>query len=478
MGREHWVETSFTDILDIQGGTQPPKKDFIYEPHEGYIQLLQIRDFGKKEFPTFVKNSNNLKKCEKEDILIGRYGASVGKILTGKDGAYNVAIAKVVIPQNVDKRYVYFYLNSYLFQQPIKSIERSAQDGFNKDDLQKISFCLPPLNEQKRIVEKLDTILPKVKNAKARLENVPKILKKFRQSVLADACSGKLTEEWREGKELDKPIINNLKKSKILDDMSADYEKHEIPENWTWCIIDDVSEVKGGKRLPAGALFSKTITDFPYIMAGSLKNGTVMIEKLSYIEKETQNKIKNYIVKGGDVYITIVGACIGDSGIIPNTFDGANLTENALKITNFKDVYNRFLAFWLRSRQAQDLIKSTILSCAQGKLALGRVKAFPVPLPPIEEQHEIVRRVEKLFAIANSLEEKYKTAIARVEKIEQSVLAKAFRGELVDPDPNDEPAENLLKRILEEKSKMGTGKKNKGENMVSPLRKTTENKSK
>ena len=77
MGKEHWVETGFTEVLDIQGGTQPPKKDFIYEPRKGFIQLLQIRDFGKKEFPTFIKHSDKLKICCKEDILIGRYGASV-----------------------------------------------------------------------------------------------------------------------------------------------------------------------------------------------------------------------------------------------------------------------------------------------------------------------------------------------------------------------------------------------------------------
>jgi type I restriction enzyme S subunit len=87
------------------------------------------------------------------------------------------------------------------------------------------------------------------------------------------------------------------------------------------------------------------------------------------------------------------------------------------------------------------------------------IKEFILAVPPLVEQHEIVRRVEKLFGLADSLEVKYKKAIERVEKIEQSVLAKAFRGELVKPDPNDEPAEELLKRILAEKAKLETVKK-------------------
>jgi type I restriction enzyme S subunit len=91
----------------------------------------------------------------------------------------------------------------------------------------------------------------------------------------------------------------------------------------------------------------------------------------------------------------------------------------------------------------------------------GRFFAYNIfiPLPPLEEQQEMVRRVEKLFAHADSLEAKYKKAIQRIEKIEQSVLAKAFRGELTDPDPNDEPATDLLKRILKEKAKLESTKK-------------------
>ena len=97
---KHWQLKKFGEVLDIQGGSQPPKTNFIYEPKEGYIQLLQIRDFGKKGVPTYVPKGLVTKFCKKEDVLIARYGASLGRILTGHEGAYNVALAKVIDEKN------------------------------------------------------------------------------------------------------------------------------------------------------------------------------------------------------------------------------------------------------------------------------------------------------------------------------------------------------------------------------------------
>src|SRR5205807_6803743 len=104
--------------FDIQGGTQPPKTRFIYEPRTGYVRLLQIRDFGDKPLPTYVPRNELLKTCRTEDILIGRYGASVGRICTGLEGAYNVALVKVIIPSILFRGFVHLLLQSDWFQRP------------------------------------------------------------------------------------------------------------------------------------------------------------------------------------------------------------------------------------------------------------------------------------------------------------------------------------------------------------------------
>ena len=150
--------------------------------------------------------------------------------------------------------------------------------------------------------------------------------------------------------------------------------------------------------------------------------------------------------------MTIVGS-IGDSGTISADFDGANLTENAAKVVQPVGLVPQYLVFWFRSYQCQQIIQQNIHSGGQGKLALFRIEELPVPLAPFAEQQEIVRRVEALFKTADALEARYRKAKAHVDKLTQSILAKAFRGELVPQDPNDEPASVLLKHTLPTKKR-------------------------
>jgi len=149
-----------TEVCDFQGGTQPPKKEWILKPQDGYIRMLQIRDFTQpdKDNVAYVSTKNNLKTCNSDDILIGRYGASVGKILTGLEGAYNVAIVKSSPdPEKLSKKFLYYILKSDQFQNFVQNVgSRAAQAGFNMGDLEEFNIPLPSLSEQKAIVAKLD----------------------------------------------------------------------------------------------------------------------------------------------------------------------------------------------------------------------------------------------------------------------------------------------------------------------------------
>jgi len=154
------------------------------------------------------------------------------------------------------------------------------------------------------------------------------------------------------------------------------------------------------------------------------------------------------------------GATVGKLAIAPDSYLTHKTTfQKSVAIIKpiRKFINNKYVAIFL-NYQSELLLKKSKGS-AINNLLIGQIKEYQIPLPPLEEQHEIVRRVEKLFALADSIEAKYKKALERVEKLEQAILAKAFRGELVEPDPNDEPAEELLKRILEEKAKIEGGKK-------------------
>ena len=151
-----------TDICEFQGGSQPPKSEWSSEYKDGYIRMLQIRDFTQEErvTPEYVKISNRLRFCAEDDILIGRYGASVGKILSGKSGAYNVAIMKTVPDTSVvRKQYMRYYFLSPNFQNYVLNLGgRAAQAGFSKDDLTRLEIAIVSLEEQDKIVNELSTI--------------------------------------------------------------------------------------------------------------------------------------------------------------------------------------------------------------------------------------------------------------------------------------------------------------------------------
>ena len=160
-----WCWVRHNELFDISGGSQPPKSSFVEFPKKGYVRLYQIRDYGPNSQPVYIPISSASKISQKGDILLARYGASLGKVFYAEDGAYNVAIAKV-IPQYdgelIYKPYIYLYYCSSIYQKEIKDRSRCAQAGFNKEDLNSLLFPLPPYEEQVRIVERYEFVIASI----------------------------------------------------------------------------------------------------------------------------------------------------------------------------------------------------------------------------------------------------------------------------------------------------------------------------
>lgn len=438
-----WVETTLDNIADWGSGGTPSRKNEDY--YGGDIPWVKTGDLGEKiikkpsEYITELGLKNSSAKLfPKGAVAIAMYGATIGKAsILGIDATTNQACAVGNPKPNVTtSEFLYYFLLNEKDVFVAKG-KGGAQPNISQGLIKEHVVYLPPVAEQKEIVDRLDILLAQVEATQARLARIPDIIKQFRQSVLAAAVSGKLTDEWREGASL-----------------------------WQKFTIDNLAHVKGGKRLPQGEELVEIDTGFPYIRAGQLKQGTVICNgdartKQLYLTASAHAQISRYIVEENDVYLTIVGASIGDAGLIPSHYHGANLTENAAKITEFKKpLSSKFLAYWLRSSALQEIIQLEIKSGAQGKLALKRIKELPVPYPELEEQTEIVRRVEQLFAYADSIEQQAKAAKERVDNLTQAILAKAFRGELTadwraaNPDliSGDNSAAALLARIQAERA--------------------------
>jgi type I restriction enzyme S subunit len=182
-------------ICRFEGGSQPPKSQFVESPRKGYIRLLQIRDFKSDEKAVYIPDDGKRRRCAEDDIMIGRYGASVGQIHRGKAGTYNVALIKTIPDPDVLVRdYFYYYLLSDLFQKSLLSrSSRGAQDGFNKEDIAPFPVPVPSLEAQQSLVGKLSSIEAEAKRLVTQYKCKLSDIAKLRQSLLQKAFSGELT---------------------------------------------------------------------------------------------------------------------------------------------------------------------------------------------------------------------------------------------------------------------------------------------
>jgi type I restriction enzyme S subunit len=319
------------------------------------------------------------------------------------------------------------------------------------------SFPLPPLPEQQRIIAKVEEVLNQANRSRERLAKVPKILKAFRQSVLAAACSGRLTEDWRESNRLNAPDSPSH-----LEDEAADTSllppDNSLPDSWAISTVAKiVSKVEAGKNIRC--------EERP---PNAEEVGIVKISSVTWGEFD-ENESKTLIERGlflperqinrGDLLISrantidLVGACV----IVGTVRRTLMLSDKILRLCVTDSDLKVWLLFWLRSRLGRFQIENAATGnqLSMRNISQENLKRLVIAVPPRREQREIVRRVEILFKLADKIEKRVESATKRADRLTQSVLAKAFRGELV---PNEaelarregrdyEPASVLLDRI-------------------------------
>ena len=314
----------------------------------------------------------------------------------------------------------YLMISGYMVDGLNAFMKGDNSPSIRQENIFVFPFPLPPLPEQHRIIKRIESLFGKLDRAKELVQTALYSFETRKAATLHKAFTGELTTKWRE-------------------------ENGIVMASWKETPIEKIGQVKGGKRLPKGETLVNEDTGFPYIKAGDLKQGTVLLDKLQFLVPDIQKSIKNYVVQSGDVYITIVGACIGDVGVIPDALNGANLTENAAKITDLT-CYSRYLAFCMNSNNIQAQIKDKIASATLGKLSIKSIMSLLIPLPALPEQQEIVRILDILF-------EKEQRAcelcdvINKIDMMKKTILARAFRGELGTNDPGEESAVGLLQVI-------------------------------
>lgn len=332
---------------------------------------------------------------------------------------------------------------------------------------------VPPAAEQTRIAAKLEELLAQVDTLKARIDSIPALLKRFRQSVLAAAVSGRLTEEWRtnsppmdKGSELHQQIKNAhiaegghargnaSNPTEEAHDLSSD----DLPDSWDIAELRDVCVpgrpitygiLKPGPELEEGV---------PYIRVADFPGNKLNITNIKKTSSEIDQQFKRARLLENDLLLSIRGS-VGRLIKIPASLEGANITQDTARLSISPLISTDFVYWALLADSTQRRMKNATRGVAVRGINIGDVRALQIPLPPHDEQAEIVRRVEQLFAFADQLEARIKAAQVRIDLLTQSILAEAFRGELVPQDPNDEPASVLLERIKAQRAAMPKAKR-------------------
>ncbi|AYF33437.1 restriction endonuclease subunit S [Vreelandella alkaliphila] len=339
----------------------------------------------------------------------------------------------------LNRRFSFHWLRSHPYQKYLGDHKRGGNQKFvSLGVLRQSPIPIPPLCEQKVIADKLDTLLAQVENTKARLERIPQILKRFRQSVLAAAVSGRLTEEWRSG-----------------DTPEQDFKK----------LGDAGVTVKTG---PFGSALHKSdyvYGGIPVINPMHISEGIITPSESMTISQQKYLSLEAWHLRKGDIVVGRRGE-MGRAAVVGSDEDQLCGTGSML-LRAGKNALPKYLEIILRSPTAVSYFNSASVGSTMVNLNQKVIKNLEVYFPPLKEQTEIVRRVDQLFAHADRIEQQVNQALAQVNNLIQSILAKAFRGELTEQWRKDNPelisgensAEALLERIKAERAAKAPAKR-------------------
>lgn len=504
-----WVYQRFIDVLDFSGGGQPPKSFFSDELQEGYVQLIQIRDLGPNPQPVYVLREKVSKFCTSNDVMVGRYGASVGKVFWGKDGAYNVALIKIHNDLNsYTQGFIYLLLKSPLGQGLFGGVSRSAQAGFSKDDIAPKLIPVLSLSEQKRIVTKVDELMALCDQLEQQTESsldahnllvdtlLASLLKpaegsltdthianelsdnwarladhfdtlittdyaieQLKQTILQLAVMGKLVPQDpndEPASELLKRIAaekeqlvkdKKIKKQKPLPEITDEEKPFVLPDGWEVARFGDLTSRLGSGSTPRGGKDSYVSSGIPFLRSQNVWNDGLKLDDVEYITNETHLKMDNTKVFPGDILLNITGASLGRSTIFPKELNEANVSQHVTIIRLLDEGMARFVHLGILSPLVQKLVWGRQVGVAIEGLSKKVLEQFEFPIPPLNEQHRIVSKVDELMSYCDQLKARIYDAQNIQIEIADALVSNVTGAELKDIEKMKVPKNELITKL-------------------------------
>ncbi len=498
-----WETPHLAEIYSIVGGGTPSTKESKYwiEETQGtaWITSADIQEQGKiivrKHVSELgIQNSTTNKVSEKTLLVVTRVG--LGKVaLTNSSICFSQDIhaliqdAKLVVP-----KYSLFFLQYHMNFLKFDS-RGTTIPGITNSQLKTVVFPFAPFNEQHRIVAKIEELFSEIDKGVESLKTAKAQLQVYRQALLKHAFEGKLTAQWRadnpdkvvpaaqllaqiqqareeryqqqladwktavekwelggkEGKKPSKPKRTPIK----LETTQKFIENKKIPEKWAWSTLEDLLEyVTSGSRGWA-EYYSQSGSIF--VRAQNLKHDRVNLEDVAYVDlpgsvEGTRSKLKH-----NDILITITGANVTKTGIVEKRLSDAYISQHVALCRLANSDWSEYVYFYLLSEIGG---RKQLNDCAYGAgkpgLNLENIKSVTIPFCSHAEQLAIVSEIKSQFSVLENMTADIENELQTADALKQSILKKAFSGQLVSQDPTDEPASQLLARIQAEKAERET----------------------
>lgn len=411
---KNWKWVTIDDIGQVVSGGTPSTKEI--DLWNGDVPWITPADLSNYKDIFISKGQRNLSQLgleyssatllPKNSILFSTR-APIGYVAIAKNElSTNQGFKSIVLSESaVDSKYVYYYLKT------IKHLAEKLASGttfleLSVSKFKQIPFPFAPIEEQKRIVERIEELFSQLDKNLEVLYNSLEDVKNF----------------W---------LLS-------LRDSFTDYN--------TLIELGSISEVKGGKRLPANKAYAKAKTPYPYVRVTNFIDFGVDVENLFYIDKETFEILRSYIINSEDIYISIAGT-IGLVGSIPSSLTNAVLTENAAKICLQKGYSKKYIMYYLSSPQGQDQIMNSVNATSQPKLALYKIKDIKIPDISLADQEKICLRLDEAKANYDELTKTIKKSILDVDVVKSKLLREAFQGKHSEQFASDSSVESLLESI-------------------------------
>jgi type I restriction enzyme S subunit len=488
---EGWLRTTLGEVAAWGSGGTPSRSRPEY--FRGNIPWIKTGELGARYIrgaeerisETAIAQSS-AKVFPKGAVGIAMYGATIGKLsIWGIDAATNQACAVGVCGEALNNEFLYHFLASEK-RNLIKAGKGGAQPNISQGIIKEWPLNLPPLAEQHRIIAKIEELFSELDQGVASLKTAREQIKVYRQSLLKNAFEGKLTAAWRAAHAAQLETAAALQQ-RIARERQARYQQQladwqtagqagpkpkspkplppltaeelaelpELPEGWGWMRLEVLSEkITDGEHITP----RRTTTGFYLLSARNIQNGFVDLSNVDYVPEDEYQRIrKRCNPEADDVLISCSGS-VGRISRVPANLDCVMVRSVALVKLLKVGIAPIFLEYQLQGPFLQKQIDKGKKATAQANLFLGPINNLRVAVCSLSEQQAIVQELESKLSEADQLDQTLATALQQADALRQSILKKAFCGQLVKQDQNDEPATALLERIRAEKASQVGGK--------------------